>query len=635
MFDKLTIKHRLVIPIVVLVLILLFTGISYTVLQSKLTSSTQTIAELKHYAKQANKASVSLLKFSSGELDFNTMYKSIEQLKRIPSSLKGNVSATQLDDVLNDVRVMNNLSSDAKLIEQELLGLTSESIEESNSFLPYIKEALLRNRNSVSELEINTIVGANTNTNSNFKIQTLFLEMKSNPDIYLQLVEYLESAIENVKRDVDALDGTAFEDSPKKALAINYQIVEMVSEYRQNQTDLISNRDTLLTTFERISSDIVKKVEQSSEGAFNDVSKMITLLLIVLLISIGFIAILNIATAKNVLGCINAVAQKADELANFEGDLTQTLPIRGSDEIAQMSNALNQFIEKVRVIVCDIKQLSKDTGDVASQLEQLNSQMEQNIGSQQVETELVATAINQMSASISEIAKNANETADSAQNALSLSTTGQNMTTEAKAEVATMVKRLNASAKIMEELNTVSVDIGSIVDVIGSIAEQTNLLALNAAIEAARAGEQGRGFAVVADEVRSLATKTKKSLENILTMIGSLQDSASKSVDNLESTRKASENVDKKTNSSYESLTRITEGVQLISDSNIQIAAAVEQQSTVTESINQSVTNIKDLSLETKQKSIVTTTIATQMKEKAAHLSNLVGTFKTEPSCDR
>jgi methyl-accepting chemotaxis protein len=624
-----SIKKRLWTPIIVLTLVIVVTVVGYLNLKSNIEASEASLSRLQNYSLLANSAQLTLLKFASGEVSIDELETSLSAIRTVPASISDKINASVFDGISQRAKSIDQGMKKSSGIQFRVMSLTAQSIGESNSYMPYVVGNLLENSNSVSELEINTIVGASNNTNANYTIQTLFLQMVANPDVYDELMGFIDRSIENATKDAQALKGTQFEESPKKALAINKEVQTLVNQYRTVQSSVLRERDATLNEFDQILQTVGSSVLATNESTFASINGLISTLIVLLIVSISIIAFLNLATAKSIIASLETVTEKARELANFEGDLTNQLPVVGKDEISEMSSQLNRFIAKVRDIVADIKQLAVDCERISEELDAMNTSVSKDINDQQLATEQVATAVNEMSSSITEISQNANNTAEAAQNAANESNEGHNLISVTRTEVGNMTTNMAESVTLMKTLNQVSEDIGSIVDVIGTIAEQTNLLALNAAIEAARAGEQGRGFSVVADEVRSLATKTQDSLGKINTMISSLRGAITSVVDNIETNQASFTNVESSTTASSDALDQIKIRVDLISDSSIQIAAAVEEQSTVTESINQSIISIKDLTDESLRKSAQTCGITNDMRNRATSLSGLVCKFKT------
>jgi methyl-accepting chemotaxis protein len=268
---------------------------------------------------------------------------------------------------------------------------------------------------------------------------------------------------------------------------------------------------------------------------------------------------------------------------------------------------------------------------IASAAEQLSAITEQTsvgVSRQKVETDQVATAMHEMTATVQEVARNAEEASEASLAADQQAREGDKVVGEAIAQIERLSREVSNSTEAMGHLQRESDKIGSVLDVIKSVAQQTNLLALNAAIEAARAGEAGRGFAVVADEVRSLAQRTQKSTEEIEELIAGLQTGTEKVASSLGSSRGLTDSSVELTRRAGDSLGNITRTVSAIQAMNQQIAAAAEQQSAVAEEINRSVLNVRDVSEQASAASEETAASSAELARLGIHLQTLVGRFK-------
>lgn len=289
---------------------------------------------------------------------------------------------------------------------------------------------------------------------------------------------------------------------------------------------------------------------------------------------------------------ITMIANRMCDIAEGEGDLTVTLETRGNDEMAELAHAFNMFLGKIHHTVEQVVNSVAQVVESVHKLEDLSRQTSEEMNRQQQDTEQAATATTQMSATIQDVVKNATSTAESADNARQAATEGTQIVSESLNSINKLADEITDASEVIHALESESENIGTILDVIQGIADQTNLLALNAAIEAARAGEQGRGFAVVADEVRTLAQRTRSSTTEIQNIIEKLQAGAGNAVQVM---GRGKQQVDisvehvQLTNKSFES---IAEAITFISDMNTQIASATEEQSSVAEEISQNVANI-------------------------------------------
>ncbi len=300
-----------------------------------------------------------------------------------------------------------------------------------------------------------------------------------------------------------------------------------------------------------------------------------------------------------------------------------------NDDVGSLLLAMKSLGAETGGIVGRIAEDSKKLSSSAENLTAILENTAQGVQQQYSETDQLATAINEMTTSIHEIASNAQLTADSAEQAMSESGIGRDVVQSAAASIDTLSQEVMRASSVIENVEINSKEITTIVDVIRDISEQTNLLALNAAIEAARAGEQGRGFAVVADEVRTLAGRTNSATDEIQKMIEKLKSGTSEAVDVMSKSCEHAANSVEQATSAANSLDTIAGAVEKINDMSITIAAAVEQQSAVAEEINRGVTTIRDSAENTMQASRDTGEACTSMENLALGLSDLAEEFWT------
>ncbi len=278
--------------------------------------------------------------------------------------------------------------------------------------------------------------------------------------------------------------------------------------------------------------------------------------------------------------------------AAARGDLTVRSTHVNNDEIGLLSNAVNTMLNNFQSGIGQIAGSATQLATAAEEMSAITEQTTQGIKQQQSEIDQMASAMNEMTTTVHEVARNAEQAAHAAQDADQDARSGALIASEAMGGIDTLVNEIEKSAVVIRKLQTESDNIGTVLDVIRGIAEQTNLLALNAAIEAARAGEQGRGFAVVADEVRTLASRTQTSTQEIHLMIERLQSGASNAVRVMEQARLQGKNGVEQVGRTTKSLGSIAGAVATINEMNTQIASAAEEQSSVSEEINRNVVNI-------------------------------------------
>lgn len=298
--------------------------------------------------------------------------------------------------------------------------------------------------------------------------------------------------------------------------------------------------------------------------------------------------------AKGIVNPIEKMKGVMDKVA--DGNLTMRIKIDNKDELGQFADNFNQFVAQLEQLIKEIALATEHLSTAAEETSSVTKDSTQNILKQQNETSLVATAINEMTATVREVATNTEQASLAASNGDREVRSGQQVIKQMVESIERLVNEIEDSSNVIQTLKTGSVNIETVLDVIKSIAEQTNLLALNAAIEAARAGEQGRGFAVVADEVRSLAQKTQESTLEIEQLIDTLQSHADDAVSSMDSNKVSVSALAEKTSLATESLNSITSVVSSITEMNAQIATAAEEQSYVVEEVNNNVHNIQIIS---------------------------------------
>lgn len=337
---------------------------------------------------------------------------------------------------------------------------------------------------------------------------------------------------------------------------------------------------------------------------------------------------LSLALVSTIVKPLNQITKSLNDIASNGGDLTQRLHVNTNDELGTLSNAFNLFVEKVHTLVKKTAETADSVNSSARKSQGLSSKITNSVNNQRLQTDMVATAMNEMSASAQEVSGNASEAAQSADAANNSCNSAKAVVANGIESVKSLVDEVEKASSVINDLRGDVGEIVTVLDVIRGIAEQTNLLALNAAIEAARAGEQGRGFAVVADEVRTLASRTQDSTQEIQGMIERLQKGSEEAVNVMLSSKSVGEQTVEHSSVAGASLDEIATAVSAINNMNAQIANAAREQSQVGDSINENLMQILGESDLTAEATADSHSTASELASQAAELSGLIRQFK-------
>ncbi|ABZ00332.1 TPA: methyl-accepting chemotaxis protein [Pseudomonas putida] len=325
---------------------------------------------------------------------------------------------------------------------------------------------------------------------------------------------------------------------------------------------------------------------------------------------------------------LHTMTRAMEDIAEGEGDLTKRLRIHNHDEFGILGNAFNRFVERIHSSIREVSSATEQVNEVALRVISASNSSMTNSDEQSNRTNSVAAAINELGAAAQEIAGNAAQASQHASSARLLAEEGQQVVERNIAAMNRLSDLIVTSSEHIETLNSKTVNIGQILEVITSISQQTNLLALNAAIEAARAGEAGRGFAVVADEVRNLAHRTQESAQQVQTMIEELQVGARESVDTMDQSQRHSQDSMQIANQAGERLDSVTVRIGEIDGMNQSVATATEEQTAVVEAINMDINEINMLNQEGVENLQATLRACSDLEQQAGRLKHLVGSFR-------
>ncbi|MCU7849122.1 MAG: HAMP domain-containing protein [Candidatus Thiodiazotropha sp. (ex Lucinoma kastoroae)] len=411
-----------------------------------------------------------------------------------------------------------------------------------------------------------------------------------------------------------------------------YEVQIKQIDVRKQQNLLIQSAAghtaALNETINKLSYSVLQSRQKIAEQSGQQVQSSNVLIIGITLGVFLLLVSLTAYIARSINKPLSEVASALYDIAEGEGDLTQRLKTGHIREIARIAEQFNLFVEKVATTIRHVDEASGNLFAASSTLDQVSTQTKTDIMEQKDETANASSAMTEMTRAAKGIAQNSDNARLASQEVRDESENSNKIVTGVASDISRLAKQIGQTADAILELEQFSVSIGKVLDVIRSIAEQTNLLALNAAIEAARAGEQGRGFAVVADEVRSLASRTQESTVEIEEMIKQLQSSAQNAVGAIKLGHASADKSVDQANRAAASLSKITESITRISEMNTAIASAAEQQSAVSEEINSNVEQIGEIGNRTVQGADDIAKSGQNLSELSAQLQHLMTQFK-------
>ena len=615
------IKYKLIVNTSVLV-------IAMALMLGLLTYASNSLVHDISVATNIGKIESSVLQLRRNEKDFLARkdLKYFEQFSKNMKGLQQQVSFLH-KDLENSGLSLNEFSALKSILskyEQHFNSLT----EMQQRIGLHAKDGLYGElRGAVHDIE--ELIG-----NDNYQLRSGMLQLRRNEkDFMLRMDDkYVDSLQSNAATLIENVNSSNFSDNKKS------QIVDSVGIYQARFLNLVSSQKELgyhakmgilaemratVHQVDSILEQLIKKTQQAVEDDTSFVNSMAYSLFFVVLVVGVFIAWL---VSQSILSRI-IILQKAMEHIAKTNDLTTKVDVDGNDELAVMANVFDQMLTSFRNLIVEVNNSVSTLNTATENLSENIHEANDGVDTQMQQTDLVATAVTEMVATVDEIANNTRDAAQKAETTNSNAAKGKQGVEQTISQIANLSEKLIDSENVVKELEKESITIASVLGVIRGIAEQTNLLALNAAIEAARAGEQGRGFAVVADEVRTLASRTQDSTQEIETIIGLLQTRTQEIVKLMATCRDQGEESATQANSAGIMLEEIAQDVSLIMDMNSAIAAAIQEQTTVASEVNEHVVMIRDVTEKSGESAKQNEHMSEEISQQAQVLHNEVSRF--------
>ncbi len=412
-----------------------------------------------------------------------------------------------------------------------------------------------------------------------------------------------------------------------RTLSADSSASELSAAWQRYKAEFSPLANSARVDFAALNKLINKEKARIFDNANTTISSSINVSIVIAIVTVIVATILSLLISRSILSPLEILRTTIKEIEH-SNDLTKRTNISSRDELGVVSHAFDSLLNKFHQTLNQVVTAANSVSNASTELAQSSENTSNHISQQRLETDMVATAMNEMASTSHEVSRNAADTATGAEQANSQAINGQSVVQSTIESINDLATQIENAGQSIDKVSSDSQEIGRVLDVIRGIAEQTNLLALNAAIEAARAGEQGRGFAVVADEVRSLASRTESSIQEIQQMIESLQHGSSAAVVVMQKSKEQAEHSVEQASKAGESLTQITDSVSAINDMAAQIATAAEEQTSVNEEINRNITNISTISDSTAVEADNTHNASNELANLAEDLNTQVSQFR-------
>ncbi|PYF84911.1 methyl-accepting chemotaxis protein [Marinomonas alcarazii] len=539
----------------------------------------------------------------------DTLYDGAD-VKDLINQTKQNVLEYQkaLTNLTNALKKWEDIDNDANTLLSNLFNQYAQTIQ------------ALRQQNDVQNM--NTALDA---SNSWYALTSeINSHVAKKENIPVELVTTRFQAVVNKTKNLQL--SSDLQNRQQTILSLLSQYEELGKKNPAVNSELVRAQEKLMSLSSSMSDKIDSITALQEQKSKKDGERVSTLLITVTVIAILMGIFFALLIRHLIVNPMNEVKAAVEKIAN--GDLTQTLKTDRKDELGQLYNDIGAMSRTLNKLISEVVTGVLNLSSTSAQLETISKQGQAMMQSQKDETDQVATAINEMSSTVAEVARNAETAAEATTKTDHIVNQGNLKVSDTARSIESLASDLNITSTAMEQLKTRTDNVGNVLEVIKAVAEQTNLLALNAAIEAARAGEAGRGFAVVADEVRGLASRTQSSAKEIEDLIVELQNGAQESLDKMLISRDLSTKNAEQAKEVLELFANISEQVGYVQDMNNQIATAAEEQSQVSDEINRSVENVRQLADQTAEGSIESVSAVSNLRALSHQLKSLTDRFK-------
>ncbi|GGF60566.1 methyl-accepting chemotaxis protein [Alteromonas lipolytica] len=628
-----SVRAKLLSPVILFILILLIVVFLYLRNQSSINNAEQELSLSSELAEEVSSLTLAVDRYINSHNGFAAVIKQFadtqEKIRAVSDSAGSGMNTLLKSSGANAEKINGLFDRNSQLVSS-MEAVVSASMGESNKFIYAMSDMLAdeSTRQNVSTFEGQVIRDALLHTNNNYKIWLMFSELSGNLEKADELINFINELDAASDRAIVLLEGTPMLENALAARRANGEIRDIAEQYIANSREIRTLQVQIEKDMRTLLDSLRNWNHEVNSMTIDAISSSILQIIMVLVFAVMVAIVLSLVFATSITTPLKELQKRINGLANAGGDLTYRLDMQRQDEIGDLANGINRFLG----VLQDIFRSVASSGELISQradaaLER-NKNTLQRVDTQQHETTKVATAFDQMESSIQGIASSTAVAADKVQEAEQSSKRVVSTIGVTISEIDKLSDNLKNATDVIIALNQDSQNIGGILDVIRGIAEQTNLLALNAAIEAARAGEQGRGFAVVADEVRSLAQRTQSSIEQINTMISKLQAASEQARSTIESGNEQIGLTVQHSQEAGESVEHIVQLVSEIAQMNLQIASAAEEQSSVAAEVNRIIAGINQLSIEGSRAASEASTAAAEQANSAKEMFTVIGKFK-------